>query len=167
MNTADLLTPTLTEEDDAMGFERPWAPWSLVFATFFVGPFGGAVLFGWNEKRLGRPRRMWTPALVFVPLGLVLWATWAAVVSSDMDWARDHRRMADIIGDVIAVLVAMAFARTQARRFGVFEQSSSDDAGHLFGWGVALFILKTIVEFGVMVAMFAAFGVDVGTWTDR
>src|SRR5690606_30786669 len=52
-----LLTPSLTAADDAVGFDRPWNPWSLVMLVFFAGPLFGGVLAARNFVRLGQPER--------------------------------------------------------------------------------------------------------------
>jgi hypothetical protein len=58
----DLLAPELTEADDAVGFDRPWNPWSLVTLTFFFGLPAGGSLLALNFDRLGMPGRR-LPAL--------------------------------------------------------------------------------------------------------
>src|SRR5687768_3132414 len=64
----DLFRPTLTEQDDAVGFDRPWNPWSLVVLAFFFGLPGGGTLLALNFRRLGMPQAIW-PVLAVVVLG--------------------------------------------------------------------------------------------------
>lgn len=51
----DLLTPSLTAEDDTHGLDRPWEPIHLVILSFFFGILSGGVLLALNFKKLGKP----------------------------------------------------------------------------------------------------------------
>src|SRR5262249_22153508 len=81
----DLFTPTLTEADDAVGFRRPWNPWSLVFVAFFraavmPAPWalaGGGGTLALNFARLGVRQRV-LPAGALV-LAAALVAHWIPV----------------------------------------------------------------------------------------
>src|SRR5690606_37884850 len=64
--------PSLTAADDAVGFDRPWNPWSLVMLVFFAGPLFGGVLAARNFVRLGQPERS-APAIgLFVAIWLAI-----------------------------------------------------------------------------------------------
>ena len=51
----DLLAPSLTAHDDAVGFDRPWSPNFLVVIGAFFGLIPMGLLLAENFKRLGKP----------------------------------------------------------------------------------------------------------------
>src|SRR5688500_6123344 len=77
-----LLTPTLTAEDDAVDFDHPWNPWSLVVLTFFFGLFAGGPLLALNAERLGIRKRFWLIACVAGGVGVALVAAQVWLVAS-------------------------------------------------------------------------------------
>lgn len=128
----DLLLPELTEADDAIGFDQPWNPWSLVTLSFFFGLIAGGGLLALNFARLGMPgRRNATLAIVMVvATASILGTVWAFGIAPGGELDRETQRNANLLQRVIAVLAAMAIAAPQNPRFRLF-QASGQPAGHL------------------------------------
>jgi hypothetical protein len=127
----DLLAPELTDADDAIGFDRPWNPWSLVTLTFFCGLPAGGGLLALNFDRLGMPgRRLPTLAVVVALTTLVVlgrvWAMGSGLIPTD----QSGRQIGRWATQAIFVLAAMAIAAPQQKRFRIF-QASGEPAGHL------------------------------------
>jgi hypothetical protein len=150
----DLFRPTLTEEDDAVGFDQPWNPWSLIVLAFFTGTLAGGGLLAWNFLRLGMPKRV-VPALVVTVSALLLSSVavaWLWVRLLDSPW----RSLLNVLDQVIAVAVCAAVAAPQHRRWRLFRGTDLPSgkllwpgvgaavvslAAHLVLRGVLLFIL--------------------------
>lgn len=159
MHDDELLRPTLTAEDDAVGFDRPWAPWSLVFAAFFCGPVGGGALFVWNTFRLGLRRELKPTALSFAALAVVFAVGAAAYLATVAGAAVDDRGIR-LARHAVTVLLAILFARRQQQRFDMFEMSSDAGSAHLLGWGVLAFFVGRLFDSLLLVIALVAFGVD-------
>lgn len=134
----DLLSPKLTEADDAVGFDRPWNPWSLVTLTFFFGLLAGGGLLAFNFDRLGMPgRRLPTLALVVgvTTAGILAlsWATGSGLVPAG---DRGAQRSARWVVRAVFVLVAITIAARQRPRFRLYEMSG-DPPGGLWKPGAA------------------------------
>ncbi|MCC2671215.1 MAG: hypothetical protein K0Q72_3686 [Armatimonadetes bacterium] len=129
----ELFRPTLTADDDAVGFARPWNPWSLVVLAFFFGLPAGGALLSWNLYRLGVGRRA-LPAFSLVEVATLALAAiggWAAVRAPEgtQSWLPSALRAA-------WTLVAAALATAQRKRFRVFRASVAEE-GRLWLPGVA------------------------------
>jgi hypothetical protein len=127
----DLLAPELTEADDAVGFDRPWNPWSLVTLTFFCGLLAGGGLLALNFARLGMPgRRLPTLAVVLllttVGVLAVAWAVGSGLITADAS-GRQTSRWVLRVGFLLA---AMVIAAQQQKRFRIFH-ASGEPPGHL------------------------------------
>ena len=145
----ELLRPVLTEEDDAVGIERPWNPWSLVVLAFFFGLPAGGGLLSWNLYRLGVPRRM-LPALLVVfvgSLGLAMLDGWLSPRLSEK-----QQPLALIAVRAGTTLIAAGLARAQRKRFRVFRHTGKDE-GKLFLPGLVAAVLSLLL-LGILHAVF-------------
>jgi hypothetical protein len=139
----DLFTPTLTEEDDADGFERPWSPWSLVMLTFFFGIPAGGSLLALNFSRLAAPRKV-LPAVFGVIAATLL-------VAAARGWSYDHLhnegqlRLFDLGDRVFQTATAGALAWAQRRRYRVFRGSAAE-AGKLWPPGLLAAALSVALQ---------------------
>lgn len=139
----DLFTPTLTEEDDADNFERPWNPGSLVALAFFFGfPAGGALL-ALNFVRLGMPRKV-QPAVLAVIGGTLLLAVARGWISNQIHDPAQFRYLGYADRAVEAAL-AGALAWAQRRRYRVF-QGSAAAAGKLLLPGLLAAVLSVAIQ---------------------
>jgi hypothetical protein len=154
----ELLRPTLTDADDAVGFDRPWNPWSLVTLTFFFGLIAGGGLVAFNFRRLGMPGRFY-PALAMV-------ATASLLVAGGMEWAlaqgvvqtsdRESARLARWIVRGISCLIIIAIAAPQQRRFRLFQMSGLP-GGSLWKPGIAAAVIALGLELGIHFAFRSIF----------
>ena len=163
MDDADLLQPSLSEDDDAAGFNAPWTPWSLVIASFFCGAFGGGALVAWNFRRLGQPKR-WAPCLAaFLALGVALpFGVALLVQGGDLDLDdRGDKRLSRLVQQIAVVLLAMAFTRLQKRRHEIFLRDGGQSAP-LLRWGVLAFVLGSLATMATLFVAFLVCGVEVG-----
>lgn len=122
----ELLRQSLTEDDDAAGFDRPWNPWSLVMLTFFFGITTGLGLLAFNYQRLGIKGRLYATLGIAVALEILLTAchVWA-VQNGLIVWGdRDDMRTLRLGTRVVSVLVAVLIAHTQQKRFRLFQRSN-------------------------------------------
>ena len=148
-DTEDLFTPTLSEDDDALDFDQPWNPQSLVFATFFGGFLTGGILFGLNFKRLGRPERAW-PCIVGGAILTLAW-TYFAVDARQRGWYEGDsglRSAVRIAQRALPVIVALWIAQLQKRRFRVYEGAHGEGARALVPGFLAV-LLSMVVTFGL------------------
>jgi hypothetical protein len=128
----ELFRPTLRENDDAVGFDRPWNPWSLVMIAFFCGVIAGGGLLAFNFRRLGMKGKLY-PVLAIVALvalaqaGLSLWLLGSGRLGAE---GRDAVRTAQWMGRAVATLFAIALATPQQKRYRLF-QASGLPGGHL------------------------------------
>src|SRR5688500_12751591 len=124
----DLFQPTLTEADDAEGFNKPWNPWSLVVLAFFFGLPGGGGLLAFNYERLGiRGRLLPTLALVLVVSAAIAAAQlWLRANPVGGLQGRPARRAAGLAAQGAAALAAMALAGTQRRRYRLYQATGQE-----------------------------------------
>jgi hypothetical protein len=143
----DLLTPTLTDADDAVDFDRPWNPWSLVVLTFFFGLLAGGPLLALNYERLGIRRRFWVTAAVVGVFGVGLIALYAWIIYAHpaLDTV-EGRRWVRWGKQAVETLIAMGIAQPQLRRWRLFHASGLQ-GGNLLWWGVAAVLAATITQF--------------------
>jgi hypothetical protein len=150
----DLLTPTLTEEDDAVGFERPWQPWSLVVLTFFAGIPAGGSLLALNFSRLGVPRRV-LPAVFSVIAATLLFSAWRG-------WSLHHLpvdgawRLLSLAQRALESLAAGGLAWLQRRRYRVFR-GSGGEPGPVLLPGVLAAVLSLAVQAALMLLFASLF----------
>jgi len=139
----DLFTPTLTEEDDVVGFERPWNPWSLVVLSFFFGISGGGALLALNFSRLGTPRKVLPAVFAVIAVTLLITATrgWGYASLDDAGQLR-LLRFAD---RAMETGVAGALAWMQRRRYRVFRGSSAEP-GKLLLPGLLAAVLSVVIQ---------------------
>lgn len=150
----DLLRPSLEEEDDAVEFDRPWKPASLVFLTFFGGLLAGGVMLALNERRLGRSERYNPTMLIAVGATLLiygvysfLWATGAITRTED---GGDGERIGRIVVRAVSVGVAMFLSWRQSSRFRLAEMHDVELGK--FSPMILAFILGNV---GIMIMIFA------------
>ncbi len=143
----ELFTPTVTAEDDAVGFDYPWNPYSIVFATFFAGVFAGGLLFALNYRRLGQPRRCLPVAVGASAIAIVVYLMANLLIGKgivQIDGIQPHR-IVKFITQMLAVILALAMAATQHKRFRL-AQYSDQPLGRLLLPGLAAVALGVIVE---------------------
>ena len=145
-----LLQPSLTVEDDAVGFARPWNPWSAVFAYFFAGPFTGGVLLALNFKRLGSRRMVWRCVLLCGGIGLAASVGYLALIHTGVteSWTSSQVRLLSTGARVIGLLPALWMASLQSRRFRIYSSTGEDPSG-LWIWGLG----AVIAGLGVNIAV--------------
>jgi hypothetical protein len=154
----DLLRPTLAEADDALGFDEPWNPWSLVMLTFFAGLLAGGSLLALNFARLGMKGRLY-PALAIVGVASI-------AIAGGMEWAlasglipatdRDAQRTARWIVRAASCLLAIGLAALQRPRFRLF-QMSGHSPGALLKPGLIAVVASIPVAIGLRYAFRALF----------
>jgi heme A synthase len=122
--TDDLLRPTLTVEDDESGFDCPWSPMALVFVAFFGGLPAGGGLLALNFRRLGRPERV-APAMVLVVILTILVVAVGGYLAASKAGAADRStsQYFRLGARAFAVVVSLALAASQAKRYRLFSQS--------------------------------------------
>ncbi len=111
-----LLQPSLGEQDDAGGFDRPLNPHTIIIWSFFCGIVCGGLLFATNFRRLGWPRRFW-PTLY----GTLLLASTVYVVlvwGVQAGWFHElPRNVLRQFNRGVAIVAAIVLAQTQSRRY--------------------------------------------------
>jgi hypothetical protein len=146
----DLLAPELTEADDAVGFDHPWNPWSLVTLSFFCGLLAGGSLLALNFDRLGMPGRR-IPTLVIViavTTAGVLGTAWAVGTGVVGGTNRETQQMSRWALRGAFILVAIAIAALQRQRFRLF-QASGQPAGHLLRPAVIASALSLLYQLAI------------------
>jgi hypothetical protein len=128
----ELFRPTLSESDDAVGFDQPWNPWSLVVMTFFFGVTAGVGLLAFNYQRLGIKGRLYTTLAFALVLELLLTAVhvWAVRNGMIIIDNRGEEGAVRVAMRIVSVVAAILVAQTQRKRFELFRHSRSK-AGHL------------------------------------
>jgi hypothetical protein len=142
----DLLRPSLTESDDATGFDRPWSPFGIVWVAAIGGLLPSGVLLALNFRRLGMAR--WTlptlaitAALTLLLDGVVMYAaTTGQVDRLTGRWLRFGLK-------AFAIAFALAFAAAQSRRFRLFGTTRQAPGGLLNPALVAIGV-SMVVTFG-------------------
>lgn len=157
----DLLQPSLTEDDDLKGFKKPWNPQSLVFAAFFAGPFAGGFLLSLNFKRLGMSGKFWKSLLLFVALGLVMYATIILLHTNGIieKGNSDQKQLCRIIVRVITIAAAYWAATIQRERFRLFEYSGGDAASAWVPGILAVVVgyVASILAFSLIYSLLSVF----------
>lgn len=143
----ELLRPSLTEDDDAVGFDQPWNPWSLVVLTFFFGITPGIGLLAFNYQRLGIKGRLYSTLAVglVLEIGLTALHVWAVQAGWIQLQNRDDMRTFRMIARVISLLAAVIVAQTQQKRFRLFQRSDLP-AGHLLKPALAAIAAGLILD---------------------
>ena len=149
---ADLLTPTLTAEDDLTGFAAPWNPQIVVILVLLCGPLAGGALLALNFRRLGLPRHAGKAFAAFAALALasaalVGWLTATGQLGTDATQKRTLRFGLNIA----AVLLALVFLRRQSRRYRLWEMCGGKPAP-LLGPGVLAFVAGLAATMGLHAA---------------
>lgn len=150
----DLLTPVLTADDDAVGFDRPWNPWYLVMVAFFFGMLAGGGLLAVNFRRLGQGRRFGPAAAVVLATTVALIAGWL-LLEPRTGSSRALYESLRIGRRAVAVLVAIGLATLQRRRFRLLEVCDLP-AGMLLGPAVLAIALGLGGEFLIALALTVA-----------
>ena len=115
----DLLRPVLTESDDALGFDRPWSPFSIVWVAAFGGLLAAGALYAINFRRLGMARWALPTLAVTIVLTLVLHGlVFGPAAAGQVD--RETGRWLRFGLRAFAIGFAVAFAAAQDRRFRLF-----------------------------------------------
>lgn len=150
----DLFTPTLTEEDDAVGFERPWNPWSLVVLTFFFGIPAGGGLLALNHSRLGVPRKALRAVLLVITATLLF----AGLRGWGITYLHEESqlRLLNLGQKAVETLTAGALAWTQQRRYRVFR-GSAGEPGRLPLPGILAAVLSLIVQMALAMLFASVF----------
>jgi hypothetical protein len=139
----DLFTPTLTEEDDADNFERPWSPWSLLLLAFFAGfPAGGALL-ALNFSRLGLPRKV-LPAVFAVIATTLLLAVGRGWLFNQFH-GEDQLRLFSLADRAVETAAAGMLAWAQRHRYRVFR-GSAGEGGKLLLPGLLAAVLSVAIQ---------------------
>lgn len=150
--SADLLTPVLTEADDAVGFDRPWTPWHLVFLTFFFGITAGGGLLALNFGRLGQPQRV-AGALVFVAVASIATMFGFALLVPEIG-----RPETKIVRRAIFLAAAIGMAALQRRRHRLHEACDLP-AGKLLGPALAAIAIGSGIDAGIAVLVATLLGI--------
>jgi len=113
-----LFEPVLTAADDAVGFDRPWNPWTLVFCTFFFGLMAGGLALAVNFRRLGLPQHFWktiwfSALVTAVALTALVQLTESGTLSRD----RATQQSVRMIKKALWVICAICIAQFQQRRW--------------------------------------------------
>lgn len=145
----DLLTPTLTAADDALGFGRPWNPNGVTLASFFGGPLTAAGLFAINARRLGLPRQV---VPILVSFGLLAVLHIAVIIKAKQGELAVDDRSIRLGSSLVTVVAALGIARLQGHRFRLFVRSGGDLAP-LFRIGILAVVLG-IVAHASLTALF-------------
>jgi len=154
---SDLFQPSLTERDDAAGFDRPWNPNTLAVLTFFFGLPAGGGLLALNFWRLGM--RKWTiPTAVFVAITWltthcgVVWYYLAAKPDADEKW---WIRLGIRVGNIA---IALVLARLQRQRYRLSQMTDAPQ-GKLFWPAVIASVLSVVATYAL--AFFAAVSIAI------
>jgi hypothetical protein len=118
----DMLKPSLTADDDAVGFDHPWNPWSLVVLAFFLGVVPGGGLLALNFRRLGLKNRvgitlLWVALAEVVWIALEIWMIRHGYLHLDESDAPEPGRW---VMRVFSLGVAIAIAHPQHKRYRLF-----------------------------------------------
>ena len=154
----DLLTPSLTEEHDAAGFQRPWNPYTLLLVTFFSGLPGGGTLLALNFGRLGKPA-MVGRTMVLVWLGAVLLYVVVAllmragVISAGME----SRQIVRFGVQAVSMFLGWFIVRAQRSRWEIFE-TSGQPKGALLWPVIGALVLGIASTFVIITIVFGLFG---------
>jgi hypothetical protein len=124
---ADLLRPSLTEADDASGFDRPWSPGPMVWIAFFAGLAPAGILLAINFRRLGMPAWFRPTLAATIVLALVLHGAFVYVVSS-REWGFSERQWLRVGVRVISLAFASILVVLQNRRFELFRTTGQRQA---------------------------------------
>lgn len=159
------MRPCLTEEDDAVEFDRPWNPTNLLLLTFFGGLPAGGVLFALNERRLGRPEHFTRTLVVMIGASLVVYGVLAYLRVAGIFTAGegDVKSVSRLVVRGISVGVAMIFSWQQSKRFRLAEMHDVEMGKHLAPVLLALVlgvVAVMIIMYGFTL-LFIALGLQV------
>ena len=134
----DLLRSSLTESDDAIGFDRPWSPGLLVWVAFLGGLPAAGAMYALNFRRLGMPSAAPLTFAVAMVLFLVAqgYAASRITVAPTIDF--DTRRLYRFGLQALAVLFALVVAAVQRKRFRLFEVSGGQGGALLKPGAIAV-----------------------------
>lgn len=129
----DLLAPTLTPLDDAVGFDRPWNPQWLVFVAAIGGLMAAGWLLGENFRRLGRPERRWltvalTTAVALATVSFGVWVHLHGWPGAYVAGNQEHKRMFRLANQALAIAVALGVAAVQQPRWRIFARHGGEHA---------------------------------------
>ena len=151
----DLFAPTLTEDDDALDFDRPWNPWSLVILTFFFGLVAGGTLLALNFRKLGlRQSVAPTLGLVLVVAFLLAAASAGLIAASAGGQAHPGLRAGfRFLVPAVNAGIAMVIAAGQQKRFRLFQASGGPPGKLLWpavGAAAASIAFELVVRLAVL-----------------
>lgn len=149
----DLLAPSLTAHDDAVGFDRPWSPNLLVVIGAFFGLLPMGMLLAENFRRLGKPRAYLPTLLGTLAAGvaMVSLAGYAHVYGIP-GWYevgnQDHRRTARLAHQALAIAVGLAIAHRQRPRWEL-HLGHGGQGGPLWKAALGTIALAFVIQFAV------------------
>ena len=149
----DLLRPSLTEADDAVGFHRPWNPIALVFVAFLGGMPAGGLLLADNCRRLGlRDRIALTVAVSVIVTLLVSGGLAYAHTAIPSHAAGDSsRRLCRFIAQACVVAAAYPLCLLQQKRYRLFQHSGGEP-GRVIIPAVGAIVLGIVVNIALLQA---------------
>ena len=155
----DLLTPSLSAHDDAVGFDRPWSPNFLVLVGAFFGFVPMGLLLAENFKRLGKPEAFKPTLIATLVIGLTLItaASYAHVYGIQGVYEVgnvEHRRAFRLFHQGLAIAAGLAIAHQQRPRWEI-HTGHGGDSGPLFKYALGAIAAGYLLQ--ILVALpFAA-----------
>lgn len=158
---ADLFEPVLSERDDPRGFDKPWDPWHVVMATFFIGLLGGTALVTWNLVKLGDKNRAIAFGILAGSAAVSLYALgYWAMETDPWDLGEEARSYTFYGRKAVALLAAIASIPLQRHRFHVYTH-----AGGIRGRILGPAVISLLVAYGIEKVIEANMGV--AGWVPR
>lgn len=148
----ELLRPTLSADYDVRAYRPLFRPESILYPSFFGGPFAALVLFGTNYARMGRrdlARNAWIAgAVLTVVLGVAV--AWILAES----WAESGTRRTPtgvrLALNGLGVAIGWFLSKHQASRFEAWHNAGNAPAKLLWP-GLAAVIAGAIAMGSVVV----------------
>ncbi len=142
----DLLEPTLTERDDAAGFQKPWNPWSVLVVAAICKPVIGTIILAMNARRLGLPRQVFPLALSGTLVSFVVMALVPLYVTEEMseDLILERGRVVRFSLSFLGAGICLAMNKNHQRRLRVYQMGDGEP-GSLILPGAILIIVSLFV----------------------
>jgi hypothetical protein len=146
----DLFQPTLEEHDDLTQIDKPWNPQTITVLGFFFGMVAAGILFGWNFKRLGEPRKQLPTVVGFLLLNTVMIFVVIFGIGAGW-WGQDAKQVIKYVGRGLTIVVSLLVARRQTPRYRMAQYLDAP-LGSLWVPGILALVVGTAAQFAIAMA---------------
>ncbi|WP_372364946.1 hypothetical protein [Candidatus Uabimicrobium sp. HlEnr_7] len=142
----DLLSPTLTIEDESIGIDEPWNPNIILFITFFFGLITGGLLLAYNFGRLGMGKYLRLTIIITIFLATIISVcTFLLIAENIIDVKNSKEKTLLRVGQRgLSLFIAFCIIRKQRKRYRLAQMCDIEN-GSLWSPAIAAIVAAIFI----------------------